>query len=45
MDDSRYAITECFVFDFGKADLSRAEGDAAGVGVVVKYAFWMTMGW
>lgn len=43
MDDSRYVTVERVVLDFDKADLTRAEGDAAGVGVVVRYAFRMTM--
>ncbi len=36
MDDSRYVTAERDVHDFDTADLSKAEGDAAGVGVVVK---------
>jgi len=43
IDDSRYVAVARDVLGFDKADLSRDEGDAAGVGVVVKYVFRMTM--
>jgi hypothetical protein len=42
MKESRYVNVECDVLCF-EADLMNTEGDAAMVGLVIKYVFWMTM--
>lgn len=43
MEESRYVKVERDALCFERADLTSTEGDAAIVGLVVKYAFRMTM--